>query len=136
MNKCDGPSEPAWWPNCFIVPADAHHPAFLGEGLWLVDAGDYDGDGRSEVIFWFSGYNRDGYVLFTDDWTNRVGLASRPTRSHAGRSPFGALEGPSRSAGDARLGSRVYEFRDAAHGLGDSFGIVPRDVLVDGVSED
>jgi hypothetical protein len=24
-------------------------------------------DGSSEVLFWFSGYNQDGYVLFGDD---------------------------------------------------------------------
>jgi len=32
--------------------------------IMLVDAGDYDGDGDSEVIFWVSRYNHDGYVLF------------------------------------------------------------------------
>ena len=46
------------------------------------------------------------------------------------------LEDPSRSPGHTRLGSRVHEFGDAVHGLGDRFGVVPRDVLVDGVSED
>ncbi|MBN2321788.1 MAG: hypothetical protein JXR49_22105 [Acidobacteria bacterium] len=30
----------------------------------LVDAGDYDGDGDSEVVFWISRYNRDGYIMF------------------------------------------------------------------------
>jgi hypothetical protein len=71
--KCDGPSEPTWRPNWFMLPGDEQPPVFLGEGLWLVDAGDYDADGHSEVIFWFSGYNRDGYVLFTGgDYTNRV----------------------------------------------------------------
>lgn len=33
---------------------------------FLVDAGDYDGDGKSEILFWFERYNRDGYVLFYD----------------------------------------------------------------------
>lgn len=32
--------------------------------LVLVDAGDYDGDGKSEVIFFVTGYNEDGYVMF------------------------------------------------------------------------
>lgn len=35
----------------------------------LVDAGDYDGDGKSEIIFWSSRYNGDGYVLFYNDFT-------------------------------------------------------------------
>lgn len=30
----------------------------------LVDAGDYDGDNESEIIFWVERYNRDGYVIF------------------------------------------------------------------------
>ena len=45
---------------------------FLGKALTLVDAGDYDADGESEVIFWFSGYNRDGYTLFYDGLQRRV----------------------------------------------------------------
>lgn len=35
----------------------------------LVDAGDYDGNGKSEIIFWSSRYNGDGYVLFYDECT-------------------------------------------------------------------
>jgi hypothetical protein len=72
QNGCDWPSEPAWWANWFIVPPDGQGPVFLGNGLWVVDAGDYDRDGHSELIFWFSGYNRDGYVLFTGDSGQRL----------------------------------------------------------------
>lgn len=72
LNGCDGPTEPAWWPNWYLLPADGGQPVFLGEGLELVDAGDYDHDGRSEVIFWYSGYNLDGYVLFADEFASRV----------------------------------------------------------------
>lgn len=39
-----------------------------------VDAGDYDADGRSEVVF-FTGDSETGkeaYVLFYDDFRNRV----------------------------------------------------------------
>jgi hypothetical protein len=72
LNMCDGPSEPAWRPNWFMLPEGGYPPVFLGAGLWLVDAGDYDADGHSEAIFWFTGYNRDGYVLFTDDYATRV----------------------------------------------------------------
>jgi hypothetical protein len=36
---------------------------YIGAGLTLLDAGDYDAGGSSEVIFFKSGYNQDGYVL-------------------------------------------------------------------------
>ena len=45
---------------------------FLGAGLMLVDAADYDGDGRSELMFALSLYNRGGYVLFSDDLTEQA----------------------------------------------------------------
>jgi hypothetical protein len=41
---------------------------FLGRGMWLVDAGDYDNDGRSEIVFFIDRYNRGGYELFYDDF--------------------------------------------------------------------
>jgi hypothetical protein len=40
--------------------------------LTLVDAGDYDGDGQSEVVFFVSGYNEDGYALFYDSFRKNV----------------------------------------------------------------
>ncbi len=40
--------------------------------LILVDAGDYDGDGKSEVIFFVSGYNEDGYAMFYDSFRKNV----------------------------------------------------------------
>ena len=64
LNSCDGPGEAAWELHTFVVDHGIRH---LGSGMSLVDAGDYDGDGSSEVLFWFSGYNQDGYVLFGDD---------------------------------------------------------------------
>ncbi|HTC95400.1 MAG TPA: hypothetical protein VK699_18280 [Terriglobales bacterium] len=41
---------------------------FLGDDMWLVDAGDYDNDGQSELIFAINGYNRGGYELFYDEF--------------------------------------------------------------------
>ena len=41
---------------------------FLGSELRLVDAGDYDDDGRSELVFSIGGHNRGGYELFYDNF--------------------------------------------------------------------
>lgn len=37
---------------------------WIGNSLTLLDAGDYDGDGVSELLFQKSRYNHDGYLLF------------------------------------------------------------------------
>jgi hypothetical protein len=41
---------------------------YFGSGMWLVDAGDYDNDGKAELVFSIGRYNRGGYVLFYDDF--------------------------------------------------------------------
>ena len=59
-NPC-GIDEGAWDSVWFLMRnADFH---LIGTELTLVDAGDYNGDGTSEVIFRLSAYNQDGYVL-------------------------------------------------------------------------
>jgi len=45
---------------------------FGNPSLTLVDAGDYDADGKSELIFFLSGYNEDGYALFYDSFRKSV----------------------------------------------------------------
>jgi hypothetical protein len=40
--------------------------------LKLVDAGDFTGDGGEEAVFFFSGYNFDGYVLYYDNFRKAV----------------------------------------------------------------
>lgn len=45
---------------------------YLGSGMWLVDAGDYDNDGRSELVFSIDRENRGGYELFYDDFKKHV----------------------------------------------------------------
>jgi hypothetical protein len=42
---------------------------FLGAGICLVDAGDYDNDGHSELIFAIDRYNRGGYILYRADFS-------------------------------------------------------------------
>jgi hypothetical protein len=37
-----------------------------------VDAGDFGGDGGEVAIFFFSGYNFDGYVLYYDNFRKAV----------------------------------------------------------------
>jgi hypothetical protein len=64
---------------CIAVPADSFieqwfavtprgEPIFLGQGMWLVDVGDYDNDGKSELVFAIDRYNQGGYELFYDDF--------------------------------------------------------------------
>jgi hypothetical protein len=41
---------------------------YLDAGMWLVDAGDYDNDGRSELVFSIDRDDRGGYELFYDNF--------------------------------------------------------------------
>jgi hypothetical protein len=45
---------------------------YLASGMWLVDAGDYDNDGKSELVFSIDRDNRGGYLLFYDDFKKRA----------------------------------------------------------------
>lgn len=69
-NRCDGysyndgPFIGQWY---VIEPSGKLR--FLGVNMWLVDAGDYDGDGGSEVLFAVSGYDLGGYRLFYRDFS-------------------------------------------------------------------
>lgn len=47
-----------------IDPAGVAH--YLNSGMWLVDAGDYDGDGKSELVFSINQDNRGGYRIYYD----------------------------------------------------------------------
>lgn len=49
----------------YTVLRDAGRAIALGSDLWLIDAGDFDGDGESEVIFGRSLHNHDSYVLYS-----------------------------------------------------------------------
>jgi len=47
----------------------------VGSFMSLLDAGDYDNDGKSEVIFFLSqGENTDGFILFDASFENQVSL--------------------------------------------------------------
>ena len=45
---------------------------YLGSNMLLLDAGDYDGDGREEAVFQVQRYNNDGYVLFHDGFRQKL----------------------------------------------------------------
>jgi hypothetical protein len=66
--RCDfqGPDE-AFQDQWFAVSPQGE-VKFIGQGMWLVDAGDYDNDGNSEIVFAIDRYNEGGYELFYDDF--------------------------------------------------------------------
>jgi hypothetical protein len=68
---CDGPAGEDALTQLFKVDARGKVTR-LGVGLTIVDAGDYDGDGRSEVLARFARYNDDGYTLFYDGLAKQV----------------------------------------------------------------
>jgi hypothetical protein len=69
--RCDGGiDDTAYAPQTFAVAPDGK-AVFMGEGLKLLDAGDYDADGKSEVIFAISTYNRGGYDLRYNDFSGQ-----------------------------------------------------------------
>lgn len=64
--KCGGgPAGNPEWQHWFYLSA-GNEVTHIGDRMRLVDAGDYDNDGSSEVMFWTELYNRDGYILFFD----------------------------------------------------------------------
>jgi hypothetical protein len=56
-----------------IEPTEAVR--FLGSDLWLVDAGDYDSDGKSEILFAIEEHNKGGYRLFYRNFTKSAEFA-------------------------------------------------------------
>jgi hypothetical protein len=45
---------------------------YWGYTLEPVEFADFDGDGRLGALFWFSGYNEDGFVLMTDNFRKQT----------------------------------------------------------------
>jgi hypothetical protein len=68
-NACEFTAGPEWSAHWFLVGRDT---LYLASQLELVDAGDYDADGHSEVLFWHSAYDEDGYTLFYDQFRKRL----------------------------------------------------------------
>ncbi len=45
---------------------------WLSADLSVLEFGDFDADGKTEVVLFYSGYNRDGYVLLHSGMTKKV----------------------------------------------------------------
>ena len=69
--RCDGPADDPFIDQWFAI-SPAKEIKFLDQGMWLVDAGDYDNDGRSELLFSIDRYNKGGYELFYDDFRQKA----------------------------------------------------------------
>ncbi|MGH9733161.1 MAG: hypothetical protein ACRD8A_01055 [Candidatus Acidiferrales bacterium] len=71
--RCDGPSDDG---SAFDLQWYLVNPRgeirFIGSGMRLLDAGDYDAEGRSELVFVVDGYDLGGYELFYDDFRKRA----------------------------------------------------------------
>ena len=55
-----------------VARSNKSHSVEDNLSLTLVDAGDYDDDGKSEVIFFVSGYNEDGYAIYYDSFRKNL----------------------------------------------------------------
>ena len=69
--RCDGPPDEPFAVQWFVITPQ-QKVRWLDSNMWLVDAGDYDGNGKSELVFAIDGYNRGGYRLFYDDFRQRA----------------------------------------------------------------
>jgi hypothetical protein len=65
--RCNGPPDDPFLDYWFAL-SPANDITLLGNGMWLVDAGDYDNDGKSELVLSIDRYNQGGYELFYDDF--------------------------------------------------------------------
>jgi hypothetical protein len=77
-NECDGEQgfQEAFNAQWFVIePAGA--AKFLGNDMWLVDAGDYDNDGRAELLFAIDAHNRGGYRLYYQNFAKNAEFAFR-----------------------------------------------------------
>jgi len=59
-----GPFDGQWY-----AAGPSGNLSFLGADMDLVDAGDYDNDGRSEILFSINGRNTSGYRLYYSNFT-------------------------------------------------------------------
>jgi hypothetical protein len=68
---CDGPPDGSVVRRVFAI-SPKKEIRLLDDGIWLVDAGDYDNDGKSELLFAINRYDEGGYELFYDNFRRRA----------------------------------------------------------------
>jgi hypothetical protein len=75
-NACDGEQDfqDAFHGQWYVIEPSGV-VRFLGTDMWLVDAGDYDNDGKSEVLFAIDEHNKGGYRLFYRNFTKSAEFA-------------------------------------------------------------
>lgn len=61
-SEIGGVEQPRW----FVLEPS---PRFIGASLTHVATADLDADGEPEHVFWFAGYNEDGYILFKSNFS-------------------------------------------------------------------
>lgn len=79
QNRCDGILERSWSTFWFVVDVtgqiSALEPALQGGqgpySMYLLDVADIDGNGDVEAVFFWSGYNEDGYLLLHNGLRNQ-----------------------------------------------------------------
>ncbi len=65
---CDGPIDSSSMPIWFYLDSKLK---VIGYELDLLEAADFDNDGRVEFLFSHSGYNEDGYTLYESGFSQR-----------------------------------------------------------------
>jgi hypothetical protein len=71
LDRCEGPAGDEWQSVWFLTEGGKFR--WIGNALTMLDIGDYNGAGASEVLFQYDGYDTDGYGLLD----RRVGSESR-----------------------------------------------------------
>lgn len=62
-NNCDGYQGQSAFEGQWYVINPSGRAAFLGANMWLVDAGDYDDSGSSQLLFSIDAENTGGYRI-------------------------------------------------------------------------
>lgn len=71
LAACDGPPPAQWRDQLFFVDANGA-VKLLGDGMRVLDAGDYDGDGSSDVVVKREVYDEDSYAMFSRSFSSAV----------------------------------------------------------------